>query len=172
MGIFNRLKNVIRSNDALEREKNMKKKTLFNLEVGDVVAVEEVDYEVEAVLCFNDHGWKWREYKLKDALKVLWLSVEVDDEVEISLYEEVRIPGFTPGKKVDYDGVEYYQDECGEAILEKVSGLLGVVPNERVRYYEYCDMDEEKYLAAEVWGGETEVSIGRPIKEYNVEIYG
>ncbi|MCR6516198.1 MAG: DUF4178 domain-containing protein [Clostridium chrysemydis] len=172
MGIFDRLKQVIRSNNAIEKEEHMNKKNLFNLNICDIISVEEIDYEVEAILEFNDHGFRWREYKLKDALKTLWLSVEQDDELEISLYEEIRIPCFEINRKITYDGVEYFKDEDGEAIVEKVEGAIGVVRNERVMYYEYCDRADEKYLSVEVWQGETEVSLGREVKEYNIEIYG
>lgn len=171
MGLFKRIKEIVRANDSLEKEKNMPKKTLFNLEVGDVICVEEIDYEVEGIIGFTCDGWKWIEYKLKDSLKAMWLSIEMDDELEISIYEEIKSPREEINKKFTYDGVKYYFDEGGIAIVEKCEGL-NIPIGKSVQFMEYCDDEDEKYFAVETWDEEKEFSIGREIKEYNVEIYG
>ncbi|MGL4848924.1 MAG: DUF4178 domain-containing protein [Clostridium sp.] len=171
MGIFNRLKNIVKSNNSLEAEKRMEKKTLFNLKLGDMVCIEELDYEIEGIIHFTCDGWKWIEYKLKDAFDVKWLSVEMDDEIEIGLYEEIKRPEVEVGKNFIYENVKYNLDEGGVAVVEKCEGL-GIKVGTEVRFMEYCDRNEEKYFSVETWGLEKEYSVGRDIKEYNVEIYG
>ena len=170
LGIFNRIKNLVRSNtngnDNLKDGRN-----LFNICVGDIVTIEDTDYEVEGVLKFNDHGWKWIEYKLKDVRKTYWLSVEEDDEVEIALYEEVTATISEPPRTLEYKGINYYMQEGSDAKVEEVLGKLNVVKGEDVDYYEYCDEDQVNFLSIEIWNGEIEMSIGRPVKDYNVEIY-
>ncbi|MTI68544.1 MAG: DUF4178 domain-containing protein [Firmicutes bacterium] len=169
MGIFNRLKNVIKANK--NGNYNPKERNLFNMQVGDIVSIEEVDYEVEALIKYNDHGWKWTEYKLKDSRKTYWLSVEQDDDLEISLFEKIVSTISTPPKTYEYKGIKYYMQEGSEAIIEDIQGNLNLVKGEQVDYFEYSDEDGENLLSIEIWNGDIEMSIGRWVENYNVEIF-
>lgn len=170
MSIWNRLKNVIKanknSNISLKQESD-----LLNLQVGDIISIEDVDYEIQAVVKFNDHGWRWTEYKLKDGRKTYWLSVEQDDDIEISLYEEVVAITTEAPRVYEYKGITYYMQEGSDAVVEEVSGNINVVKGEQVDYYEYCDEDDENLLSIEIWNGEVEMSVGRWIEDYNVEVF-
>ncbi|MDK2934477.1 MAG: hypothetical protein PWP27_2287 [Clostridiales bacterium] len=138
---------------------------------GDIISIEDVDYEVQAVLKFNDHGWKWNEYKIKDSRKSYWLSVEQDDDIEISLYQEVVAITTEAPRVYEYKGVKYYMQEGSDAVVEEVLGNINVVKGEQVDYYEYSDEDGDNLLSIEIWNGEVEMSIGRWVEDYNVEIY-
>lgn len=170
MGIFDRLKKVVQANKNSEVEPS-EKRNLLNMRVGDIVSIEEVDYEIEAIIKLNDHGWKWTEYKLKDARQTYWLSVEQDDDIEISLYEEIVAVTTDAPKVYEYKDVKYYLQEGSDAIIEGIEGSLNLVKGEQVDYYQYCDEDDEKLLSIEIWNGEVEMSIGRWIEDYNIEIY-
>ncbi|SHK40690.1 DUF4178 domain-containing protein [Paramaledivibacter caminithermalis] len=170
MGIFDRIKKIITANQNADIHPH-EEKNLLNLNVGDIVSIEDVDYEVQAVLKLNDHGWRWTEYKLKDSRKTYWLSVEQDDDIEISLYQEVVAITTEPTKVFEYKGIKYYMQEGSDAIVEGLDGNINVVKGEKVDYYEYCDEDDENLLSIEIWDGEVEMSIGRWIEDYNIEIY-
>ncbi|MCG8501216.1 MAG: DUF4178 domain-containing protein [Firmicutes bacterium] len=170
MGIFDRLKNLMKANKNADAQPQ-EARTLFNMRPGDIVSIEETDYEVQAVLKFNDHGWKWTEYKVKDSRKTYWLSVEQDDDIEISLYNEVvAITTETP-KVYEYKGITYYMQEGSDAVIEEVAGNINVVKGEQVDYYQYSDEDGDNLLSIEIWNGEVEMSVGRWIEDYNIEIY-
>ncbi|GMQ58098.1 hypothetical protein AN1V17_24930 [Vallitalea sediminicola] len=171
MGFIDRIKNISRANKTAKMESESSELTVFNMRVGDIVSIEEVDYEVKGILKFNDHGWRWTEYKLKDSRKTYWLSVEKDDEVEICLYKEV-VAIITEAPKVyEYKGITYYMQEGSDAKVEYVQGEVSTVKGEEVDYYEYSDEDGENLLSLEIWNGEVEMGIGRKIEDYNVEIY-
>lgn len=170
MGIFTKIKNVMKANKNAT-SKPQEKRTLLTMQVGDIVSVEDVDYEIQAVIKFNDHGWKWVEYKLKDARTTYWLSVEQDDDIEISLFEEVVAVTKEIPDKIDYKGTMYYMQEGSDAKVEDFTGKINIVRGEEVDYYEYCDEDDEKLLSIEIWNGEIEMSVGRWIEDFNVEIF-
>lgn len=170
MGIIERVKNIFRANQNASSEPQ-ESRDFFNMRPGDIVSIEDVDYEVEAVLKFNDHGWRWTEYKIKDSRKTYWLSVEKDDDIELSLHEEVVAITTEPPKVYEYKGIKYYMQEGSDAVVEDVQGNINVVKGEKVDYYEYSDEDGEHILSIEIWDGEAEMSIGRWIEDYNVEIY-
>ncbi|WP_425447196.1 DUF4178 domain-containing protein [Dethiothermospora halolimnae] len=170
MGIFDRLKKVVKANKNAN-VKPQDERNIFNLKVGDIVSIEDVDYEVKGVMKLNDSGWKWTEYKIKDARQTYWLSVEEDDEIEISLSHKVTAITTEPPKKYEYEGVTYYMQEGSEAVVEDVSGKINVSKGDRVDYYEYSDSDDEKLLSIEIWDGQVEMSKGRWIETFEIEIF-
>ncbi len=171
MGIFKRIKNIVKSKDAEDSKLDKKSRSLFDLGIGDIVSIFDVDYEVEASMTLNDNGWEWIEYKLKDGRKTYWLSVEQDDDLEISFYETIVAEITEPPKTYDHDGVTYLLDESGSAIVKNVKGKIGVKNGKQVKYYDYCDREEEHLLSIEFWDNDMEVSIGTPIEDFNIEIY-
>ncbi|WP_293666567.1 DUF4178 domain-containing protein [Tepidibacter sp.] len=146
-------------------------RNLLNIHVGDIVSIDELDYEVQGLIKYNDHGWRWTEYKLKDGRKTYWLSIEQDDDIEISLYEEVVAITSTALKVYTYKNIKYYMQEGSDAIVEDLQGNINAIKGEQVDYYEYSDEDDENLLCIEIWNGEIEMSIGRWIEDYNIEIY-
>ncbi len=171
MGFIDRIKKISRANKTAKMEHTDKSITVLNMRIGDIVSIEDVDYEVKAIIKFNDHGWRWTEYKIKDARKTYWLSVEQDDDIEISLFEKVVAITTEAPKVYEYKGVTYYMQEGSDAIVEQVQGNISVVKGEEVDYYEYADEDGEHLLSIEIWNGEVEMSVGWKIQDYNIEIY-
>ncbi|OMP65953.1 DUF4178 domain-containing protein [Domibacillus epiphyticus] len=153
-----------------EKIPETKDRTLQNLRVGDFVTYDLADYEVAGKIHYNDGGYTWDAYQLSGNGKTLWLSVELDDELGVGIYEKIRIPGLEPGaKKVTHDGRTYYLDEEGRAYV-KSEGRSENVHGKNVDYYDYADDLEEHFLSVEVWGGDVEVSYGYEIEEYEVTI--
>ncbi|OKL36484.1 DUF4178 domain-containing protein [Domibacillus mangrovi] len=155
---------------ADEKIPETKDRTLLNIRVGDFVTYDLVDYEVTSKIHYNDSGYTWDAYQLAANGKALWLSVELDDEIEVGMYETIRLPGLEPGaRKVTYNGCAYYLEEQGKAYV-KGEGRSENVHGKNVDYYDYADDSGEHYLSVEVWGGDVEVSYGYEIEEYEVTI--
>lgn len=148
----------------------VEKRTLMNIKVGDMVTYELEDYQVVGKLIFNDHGYQWFEYQLETIDRTLWLSVEMDDELEVSIYEKASLKVSEPvSKKLEYEGITYYLDEKGSANVNG-QGRSANVSGHTVRYFDFCDDEEEHYLSVEIWGSEVEVSTGIPANDYDFNI--
>ncbi len=169
MGIFKRIKDVIRSNG--ENGGSGNKVDLFSLKQGDIVNIEGDDYEVAGAMFMNDEGWKWVEYKLKEGRSTYWMSVEKDDELEIVLCKEVVTDIKEAPGELEHEGIKYLLDEGSDAVVEKVRGSISVPAGKWVEYWDYYDEDEEKAFFIEKWDGEIETSTGRYIEDYNIEIF-
>lgn len=169
MGIFKRIKNVIKANTS--DNSRGKKIDLFSLKPSDIVNIEGDDYEVEGAMFMNDEGWKWVEYKLKEGRSTYWMSVEQDDELEIVLCKKAVVDIPSPPKKLEYGGITYYLDEASNAQVEKTIGNMSVPVGKWVDYWDYYDKEEENAFFIEKWDGDIETSVGRYIEEYNVEIF-
>ena len=155
---------------AAKKEPAAEKRTLFNLRIGDFVSYDLADYEVVSKIHYNDSGYRWDAYQLVSAGKNLWLSVEMDDELEVGMYEKIRIPGLEPGsKEIKYEGRSYHLEEQGRAYVQ-AQGRSQNVNGKDMDYYEYADESATSFLSVEVWGGDVEVSLGYEIEEFEITI--
>ncbi|KIL46414.1 DUF4178 domain-containing protein [Jeotgalibacillus campisalis] len=148
----------------------VEERTVMNLKVKDIVTYDLEDYEVVGKLSYNDHGFKWYAYQLQGVSKVIWLSVEMDDELELGIYEKATLKLQEPlPKKIEHEGVLYYQDEHGTATV-RGEGRSQNVDGAQCRYFSYYDDDDEKALSIEIWGNDVEASTGYEIEEYELKI--
>lgn len=145
-------------------------RTVTNLQVGDIVSYLGADYMVEGRLDYNDEGWTWITYMLVDGPTVRWLSVEEDDQLEVSLWDEadVHISG-KPPEFIEYEGERFRMVEWGDARVEQ-RGKTGRKAGLNMEYFEY-EGPGDRYLSVERWGNEIEVSVGEDINPYGLELY-
>lgn len=139
-------------------------RTVFSLQIGDIVQYLGTDWVVEGQLTFNDQGYTWMEYMVQDGNQVRWLSVEEDDRVEVCWMEPVtglEISG-TPPQQITYEGAVYELSESGTASMTRVGTTLNKQA-QHCRYYDYLG-DREQMLSVEDWNGDIEVSAGRQIR--------
>ncbi|MGJ9383524.1 DUF4178 domain-containing protein [Salipaludibacillus sp. CF4.18] len=164
MGFFQKLFGGKKENTA-----KVKERTVMNIEIDDIVNYDLEDYQVVSKLTYNDDGYEWTAYQLLGE-KTLWLSVEMDDELEVGMYESIPKKLTEPlPKKIEHDDVTYYLDEKGTARVSG-EGRGANVNNKDCRYFDYCDDEEEHFLSVEIWGSEIEVSYGFSIEEYEIKI--
>jgi hypothetical protein len=151
-------------------------RTLFNLRQGDIVQFDGQDWVVEDRLLYDDDGFRWLEYLLRDGRERRWLSVVEDDWLELGWLEPAPpelVDGLTtlPARfpqRIEWDGIAYRRRETGTATMTASSRAM----NQRqggCRYGDY-EAEGERLLAVEVWGsggaddpGEVEASLGRRI---------
>lgn len=164
MGFFDRL---------FGREKETAKveeRTVLNLQVGDIVTYDLQDYQVTGKLHYNDSGFVWDAYQLQGESGVLWLGVEMDDELELGIYHTVKLVLEEPiPKKATYGDQEYRMIESGKAYV-KGEGRSQNVHGKELKYFDFEDGSGEHFLSVEVWGSEVEVSYGYAIEEYELKI--
>ena len=136
---------------------------------GDVVAYDGTDFIVDRTMHFDEEGFTWQEHLLTDpvASRRMWLGVEDDDGLEVTLWE--RVAGVTlepgPGSLV-HDGVTYEREEQGSARFR-------VDPDGESGTMQYADYSAgERLLAFERYGtGSWEVSTGQVISEHVLDVY-
>jgi Domain of unknown function (DUF4178) len=150
--------------------KPVEERNMFNLQLDDIVTYDLEDYKIVGKISYDDHGFKWYAYQLEGVSRTIWLSVEMDDELYLGIYEKIKLKLQKPlPKKIEYNGTVYYLDESGSA------KVTGIGRNQNINgmiceYYDYCDEEEEKFLSVEIWGSEIEVSAGYEIEQYELKI--
>ena len=157
-------------------------RTLFNLRQGDIVQFDGRDWVVEDRLLYDDQGFQWLEYLLRDGADRRWLSVVEDDWLELSWLEAAPaaltagLPELAPWmpEQIAWDGVTYGRRETGNASFTASSRRMNRSQGS-CRYGDYR-AEGGRVLSIEVWGGgdtpanmkaretaEVEVTIGRII---------
>lgn len=166
MGLFSRL--FSKSKDR--NQPQVKERTPLNIEVGDIVSYDLVDYEVVGKITYRDGSYEWYSYQLLEGRNSIWLSAEMDEELELGIYKSIKLPVSEPfPKKLEYEGKTFYLEEEGNAqVLGE--GRSENIHGKTAHYADYCIEDEEQFISVESWGTETEVSIGHPIEEYEIKI--
>lgn len=139
-------------------------RTVFSLQLGDIVQHLDTDWFVEGRLTYNSEGYTWLEYLLQERDRIAWLSVEEDDQVEVALLEPLvglEIPD-TPPAQLTYGGVTYSLDEAGTAQMTRLGATLNR-RGEQCRYYDYRGPAGQR-LSVEDWGDEREVTLGQRLQ--------
>ncbi|MDM7952842.1 MAG: DUF4178 domain-containing protein [Cyanobium sp. CZS 25K] len=146
-------------------------RTLFTLTTGDIVQYDGRDWVVEDRLLYDDDGFQWLEYLLRDGTDGRWLSVCEDDWLEVSWLEDAPAADLE-GLTVDFPdhlhcrGQLYRLKETGRA---SVTAAMRVM-NRRLLGCRYGDYEGEdgRVLSLERWEegkdpGPPELSLGRRI---------
>ncbi|WP_246941201.1 DUF4178 domain-containing protein [Bacillus pinisoli] len=149
---------------------NIEERTVLNLQINDIVAYDLEDYQVVGKLTYSDHGFSWHAYQLQSPDRVIWLSVEMDDELYLGIYEKSKLKLSEPiPKEINDEGTTYYLDEHGVAQVTGI-GRGQNVNGATCKYFDFCDEEQEAFLSVEIWGSEVEVSKGYAIEEYELKI--
>ena len=145
-------------------------RTLFNLQVGDILQHIGIDWVVEAVLLYDEDGFTWQEYLLQDGDRRAWLSVEEDDWVEVKLLKPITTLEIsdTPPSQLVVDDVVYSCVESGTAKMKRV-GRVHRPMAETCHFFDY-DGPDNKALSIENWEGDIEVTVGEKIQPSELTI--
>ncbi len=153
-------------------------RTLFNLQVGDVIQRDMRDWIVESILEFNQSGFQWLEYYLRDGDEGVWLVVVDDDRLELSWMHQV------PPHKVSinfplrdplvYEGVSYRLEEKGLAHYKRIS--RDSTQGGPCRFHDYA-AEGGRVLSVELYvqdaaleAGEIELCLGERIPPESLSI--
>ena len=94
-------------------------RTLFTLQIGDVVQYQGRDWIVETIYRYQQDQFEWIEYLLRDNYDVAWLVVVEDDWLEVSwltpVDEEQLHIKLPPPRYINHEGTYYSLRERGEA---------------------------------------------------------
>ena len=140
-----------------------KRRSVFNMQVGDIVQYRTEDWVVEGVLTYNDDGFDWVEYLLQEGDRICWLSVEEDDIVEVTIQRPVQdlYLQARPGDSLRYQDVDYRLTDEGTAQMTRVGNTLQRQA-QTCRYFDFEGPDK-RVLSVEDWDGDWEVTSGESI---------
>ncbi|WP_010651164.1 DUF4178 domain-containing protein [Oceanobacillus massiliensis] len=147
-----------------------KDRTPLSIKVGDILTYDLRDFEVVGKITYRDGGYEWFAYQLLEGNDTLWLSAEMDDELELGIYKKIQLPVSAPyPKQLEYENKTFHLDEQGTARIigeGRNANLQGLESH----YAEYADEGEERFISLESWGTEVEASIGYSIAAYEIKI--
>lgn len=169
--LFGKPKTYSANNSLTLTTSQNRKSGVLGLKLNDVVGFDGVDYIVKHCYTYSESGFEWFSFHLVDSVtgSKIWLAVEDDDELEIGFFRpiELDLKNRVPSK-ISFDGDTYVQDEHGNANVF-IQNELGE-KFASVEYWEFWNDDDSSSLSVEKWGNELEVSIGKPIQEFELTI--
>ncbi|WP_338029517.1 DUF4178 domain-containing protein [Gracilibacillus alcaliphilus] len=150
--------------------KEIKKRDVLSIQIGDILEYDLVDYEVVGKITYREGKYKWYSYQLLGENKSVWLSAEMDDELELGIYEKIQLPEASQiPPKLEYKQTAYFLEEQGQAQVTG-EGRSSPLTGQQMRYAEYSNQGETSNISVEDWGSEVEVSIGYTIQPYEIKI--
>ena len=150
-------------------------RTLFTLQIGDVVQYEQRDWILETVYRYQQDKFEWVEYLLRDNDDAAWLVVVEDDWLEVSWLTSVaedqlgiKLP---PPRYINHEGISYSLREKGEARYS----TEGRVNNQEGSciFYDYLAKEGlilsiEQYDSASAGG--LDINVGRKINSLDLRL--
>ena len=157
----------------------------------DSTNIKITDLELGFVFDYNLSTWKveeaytydWgnnvfsREYKINNGKEQLFLSVDTEDDLELTLSKRIRLGQIqedilnTIGKKRETPSELHFENETYH-FEEKAPGFWQETGNkewEELESFEYYNEDGSKVLTIEQWDDdEFEASIGSHIKPFEI----
>ncbi|MCD5323855.1 MULTISPECIES: DUF4178 domain-containing protein [Pontibacillus] len=165
MGIFSKWFSKSKPN-----ENEVKARTPLTIKVGDIVTYDLADYEVVGKITYKDGSYEWYAYQLLEGRNTIWLSAEMDDELELGVYKTISLPVEEPfPSELNYEGQTYHLEEEGKAKVTG-EGRSKNIDGRVTHYADYADSEDEQFISVETWGTETEVSLGESVEEYEIKI--
>ncbi len=160
---------------------NMQPGGVFSLRsFGD--DMEDLDVSVIGRHIYDEDGFEWIELEGETGGEKIWLTVEDDDELELSVtLRKVRLEeiGLTKEQmlaltdndesKIEFNGRTYHFDDRGDATYYANGDTGG---GEKLTYWAFEADLGTRYLTVERWGdGTFECHISQAVKESQITIY-
>ncbi len=157
----------------------------LNVKVTDIKKGFVIEYDLKSWIVKEEYEYDWgnnffsKEFKLDSGDDSIFLSLEDDDELEISVSKKIRIRSIDedlpeyimehehPPKKIYYKGVKYLKDSENPGyfrdLADKEKNWSEFIS------WDYFDEEEKNTICIEQWGEkEFEASIGKTVKEFEI----
>lgn len=153
-----------------KKTKEVRARDPFSIQVGDIIEYDLEDYETIGKIIYRQGKYEWLSYQLVGPTKTIWLAAEMDDEIELGIYEKIKLPqAKNLPSELTYEGIHYYLEEQGAARVVG-EGRSQSLTGQEIRYAEYANEEDSSFISVEFWESEEEVSIGFPIKPFEIKI--
>lgn len=142
---------------------------------------EDVDLHVQARHVYDEEGWIWAELECDSKIGTVFVTVEVDDTVEVSATTKkltLEEAGLTPRTlntiwedetgSATVDGARFGLDELGDADFFPRGDEDRA---QRFRYWQFKG-PSDRILSVERWGrGEFDVHLSIPIRDSQISVF-
>jgi hypothetical protein len=156
-----------------------------NLKVTDLRKGFVFDYDLSTWIVKEEYEYDWGdeyfsyEFRVENESEAAFLSVEQDDELEISLSRKIRIHELStdlaeqlrlnqkPPQSIVYNNVTYFQENEAPGYFRNVS--KGGKQWEEFISWTYYPKEGKEIIIIEQWGEtEFEASVGVMLKEFEI----
>ncbi len=144
--------------------------------------LEDFDLVVDARHVYVEDGFEWFELEGMKGMEKVWVEVEEDDELEVSLSVrklDLSDLGITPEDldrmvkqddgAIEHGGQRYEYDDWGEAVFYRNGQRQN---GENLRYWDFESEDQTQFLSIECWGGRHyEAYLSESLRPSQIEIF-
>jgi len=142
------------------------------------------DYDLKSWEVLEEYTYDWgdnyfsKEYKISSGAEIMFLSVEEDDMLELSLQKKIKLSNLggdiegeiiknrIPPKMIVYKGVDFYRDSESPGYFKEENSEKDWI---ELISWSYFNEEEDRILTIEQWDDrEFEASYGKVIKEYEI----
>ena len=155
--------------------------SLDDVQPGGVIVVQGTEYLVEQKNRYTEADGEWFELKLTgDEGQTFWIDWYGGNELNVTLTRETDFDALDLTSEdlvlfddeetgeLNFDDVVYHFSASGESQFYENSEIEG----ESFYYWNFEDEEHENVINVQRWSGNTyDASIGRYVKESDVEIY-
>lgn len=154
--------------------------TVKDLDVGFVFDYNLTTWEVKAIYEYDwGDNYFTREFKIDNGSDILFLSIEEDDELIISVSNKVKVHKLgdslqqdiiargKPANKITFEGREYSLVKEAPGYFHDITGN----PNNWIEFisWDFEDDSEAYTITVEQWGEkEFEATAGKYVKEFEI----
>lgn len=164
--------------------------SIENVRPGGVVQLEGVgpdledfDVVIKARHSYSEDGFLWFELEGERGATPVWIEVEEDDELEVSIclrklkLSEIGISGDEldaiedkDAGTIAFEGVTYEYEDCGDALFHRNGSREG--GGERLHYWDFESPDGKQYLSIERWGRkEYNAYLSEPLRAGQIKVF-
>lgn len=174
--------------DVFKKKENAPAYDPSNITIKDLDEGFVFDYDLKTWEVAEAYEYDWggnhfsREFKITDGTDILFLEVEDDDELEVSVSQKIKIGSIDPDlgdrivkkgkppKELSYKGIVYFRDEESPGYFRNMKHDAQKDDSwSELIAWSYYDEEEEKMLTIEQWGeNQFEASFGHGIQAYEV----
>ena len=156
---------------------------ITNIDVTDLKLGFIFDYELTSWEVTEVYKYDWgddcfsSEYKIFDGSRTLFLGIEEDDEIYLTITQKLKISAIgdnitdvivkneRPPSKIRYNGVDYHLESESPGYFNKEGSEQWA----EFISWNYEDKEGEEVLNIERWGDfDFEASVGKYIEEYEI----
>ena len=139
------------------------------VEMGNILSlsgigedIEDFDVVVQAKHLYVEDGFEWHELECERGAEKVWIEIEMDDELELSICRNrmnIKDAGFSVDDleqierddkgTLTVDGVKYTFEDWGEASFYRNQDRSRA---EQFKYWDFESKDGRTFLTVERWG--------------------
>ncbi|MBI9069993.1 MAG: DUF4178 domain-containing protein [Melioribacteraceae bacterium] len=153
---------------------------ITDLDKGFIFEYDLKNWVVEEVYQYDwGSNYKTKEFKVNSGDEIMFLSVDDDDEIFITISEKIKprvlkddLPEYInendkPPKKLEYKNIKFLYDEESYGYFKQLH--TNAEEDAKVISWDYFDDDDKYILNIEQWGDEDfEASFGKVVKEFEI----